>query len=345
MGFLDKLRDQSGQHICMNVCMMGPRGVGKTTILTAIFNETQNAISSTRLMLHAKGDTHAQVSQRYEELLFIFDEKKAITDRPVAGLAATRGEHVFDFAFGLVGKKPRIDLHIKDFPGEYVQTKPKEVTGFIAESNAIMIAIDTPHMMEAGGRYCEARNRVQAITSFFKESLSADALADKLVLLVPLKCERYQHEGRMSEVLAATERYYAELLQLLGEQGNVCCAITPILTLGGVEFDHFEQAGGEVGLSGDLSVQANYRFWAQAPSYRPAYCTQPMYYLLSFVSAQYQKSKKEAPLMKRLMQSLFGLFDKDPELYGEVLKMERFRKNDFPGYKVVCGESMFYYNR
>lgn len=340
MGIIDKLRYMVEQHISMNVCMMGPRGVGKTTILTAVFKETQSAITSTDLILHAKGDTRANLNRYYSELSLAFDVKDKFIDRPNAGLSASSGEHVFDFSFGLKGKDPKVDLHIKDFPGEYVQIKSHVVTNFIAESNAIMIAIDTPYMMEEGGKYCEEKNRIQFITSFFKNSLSINTLVNKLVLFIPLKCERYYHEGRMGEVLAVTERYYAELIQLLSKSGQVCCAITPILTLGGVEFDMFESNCGN-----SVLPQANYRFWETDPTYRPVFCTQPIYYLLSFVSAQYQNSKRNSNILKKFFQSIFNLFDNDPELYEEVLKLEKYRKSDFPGYKIVCGENMFYYNR
>lgn len=340
MGLLDNFRRQTGQRISMNVCMMGPRGVGKTTILTAVFKETQCAITSTNLLLHAQGTTRATLNDHFHELSFAFDVQNPIVDRPNAGLSASSGEHVFEFAMGLKGKEPKVDLYIKDFPGEYVQTKPQDVTAFISDSNAIMLAIDTPHMMEAGGRYCEEKNKIHTITSFFKNSLSENSLSDKLVLLVPLKCERYQHEGRMGEVLEATERYYAELLRLLIDNKRVCCAITPILTLGGVEFDRFEHSTGNIALP-----RAYYRFWGNPPVYRSAFCNQPIYYLLSFISEQYQRSKKNAKFFKKIFQAIFSLFDKDPELYEEILKLEKYRKSDFPGYKIVCGESMFYYNR
>lgn len=340
MGLLDNFRKQVGQRICMNVCMMGPRGVGKTTILTSVFKETQGAITSTDLLLHAQGATPAILNDRLHELSFAFDVKNPVIDRPNAGLSASLGEHVFEFALGLKGKEPKVDLYIKDFPGEYVQTKPQEVTDFISESNAIMLAIDTPHMMEAGGRYCEEKNKVSVITSFFKNSLGANSLSDKLVLLIPLKCERYQHEGRMNDVLETVERYYAELLQLLIDNNQVCCAITPIITLGGVEFDRFESS-----INNNVLPQAYYKFWGNPPAYKSAFCNQPIYYLLSFVSEQYHRSKKNAGFFEKIFQSIFNLFDNDPKLYEEILKLEKYRKSDFPGYKIVCGESMFYYNR
>ena len=37
-------QDVAGQHATMRACMMGPRAVGKTTILTAIFHNTSESI-------------------------------------------------------------------------------------------------------------------------------------------------------------------------------------------------------------------------------------------------------------------------------------------------------------
>lgn len=345
MKFLDNLRRQSGCRMTMNVCMMGPRAVGKTTVLTAIFSETQNSIATTELLLHAFGDTSADITEKRQMLAHVFAKKIQIEDRPEAGIAASSAVHTFDFSFGLKGKEPKVDLHIKDFPGEYVRDKAEDVVSFIDESSAVFIAIDSPHLMEEGGKYCEAKNRVSDISEFFRKSL-AGLSTEKLVLLIPLKCEKYFYADRMDELLQRLEDSYSDLLALFRANDKVVCAVTPILTLGGVEFDRFRKSGSAVDLNSDgCPSDVIYKFRDGNAAYSPTFCVQPLYYLLSFTAAQYKRNKKRKSFIDRMIAKLFDLFDNDPELFEEILKIERFRGIDLPGYKIECGKDKFHYNR
>lgn len=345
MGLIDKLRKQSGSRITMNVCMMGPRAVGKTSVLTAIFSEAQQSIATTKLLLHAIGDTNADIIEKKQMLAHIFAKKIQIEDKPEAGIAANSAVHTFDFAFGLKGKEPKVDLHIKDFPGEYVQGRPQEVISFIEESNAVFIAIDSPHLMEENGKYCEVKNKVREITDFFSKSLDR-MTSEKLVLLVPLKCEKYFYLGQMDCLLARVEEVYADLLKSFMDNDRIVCAVTPILTLGGVEFDRFGRDGDKVLVNADgCPADVIYRFRSTDAKYVPAFCVQPLYYLLSFVAAQYRRSKERKSFFDRIISRMFDMFDNDPELFEEILKIERYRGIDIPGYKVECGKDKFHYNR
>lgn len=46
-----------GQRATMKACMMGPRAVGKTTILTSIFHNTNESIAQTKLKFVPDADT------------------------------------------------------------------------------------------------------------------------------------------------------------------------------------------------------------------------------------------------------------------------------------------------
>lgn len=344
----DFFRKKDTRRIPMKACMMGPRAVGKTTILTAIFNDTQESIgATTKLLLQPVGDTSSVLTEQKRKLNAVFKDMKDITDRPAAGMEASNVVNTFDFQFGLKGQNPRIDLEIKDFPGEFVESKPEEVKQFINESSAVFVAIDTPHLMEEEGKYCTVKNRPDAITAFFKQSLS-QIKGDKLVLLVPLKCEKYFYEKRMSEVLARVKTVYADLLDTLrtDKDKRIACAVTPILTLGDVEFSHFAQQGGAITLNmNHCPAETVYKFRGTAPKYHPAFCVQPLYYMLSFLAASYQRNKANRSLLDRVVGSLFDLFESDTDLFDEILNMEKYRKTDLDGYEIICGSNLFKYDK
>lgn len=337
---IEKFRQRATPRIPMKVCMMGPRSVGKTTILTAVFCDTQENLGvHTELLLQAEGDTSAQLTDKQHYLEAIFVNRTLITDRPVAGLAASSTVNTFDFVFGLKGKEPRIELEIKDFPGEFVLDKPEEVKQFINESSAILVAIDTPHLMEEEGDFCEAKNKPSVITRFFKEQKN---IGEKLILFVPLKCERYYYENRMDEVLSRVEMVYADLIADFKKNEKVACAVTPILTLGDVELDQFKKTEGIVGVDvNECPTKVLYRFKGDNPKYNPAYCVQPLYYTLSFLASQYGRAKRNRKIIDKIFASLYSLFDSDERLFDEILKMEKYRKTDLPGYKVECGSNLF----
>lgn len=351
MGLFDLFRPRITK-VPMKICMMGPRAVGKTTVLTAIFNESKKSFAGSNLVLHAAGDTGARLSKQSKKLNAIFaylDMSVGEKDRPESGLDATAYVSTFDFEFGIIGKEPRVDLQVKDFPGEYIQNKPEIVSGFIKESVAIIIAIDTPHLMEKSGKFNEVKNRVKEISDFMQTAIETTD-SEKLVMLVPLKCEKYFNENRMPEVLERIKAEYSQMIDCFSKSGKVACSVTPIKTLGDVEFDDFSYINGDVRLDRDgTPANVSYRFSStpgNKPQYKPRFCAQPLYHVLSFVAVQYKRNKANRGFIDRLLQRYSELFDSDEPLFNEVLQMEKSRliKPEM-GYVTLTGSEMFQFNK
>ena len=73
------------------------------------------------------------------------------------------------------------------------------------------------------------------------------------------------------------------------------------------------------------------------------FCVQPLYYMLSFLASQYEKEKQNRSIFDKIFTAIYDLFDSDEELLDEILKMEKNRKTDLAGYKVLCGAGLFKY--
>lgn len=334
--------DATGQHATMKACMMGPRAVGKTTILTAIFHNTSQSIAQTPLKFVPDSDTLTRMNLCSNQLTEIFEKKVSVEDRPAAGISASDKVHVFHYEFGLKGKRTAIDLDIKDFPGEYVSgdLHTEEVDSFIAESNAVLLAIDTPHLMELDGKYNEEKNKCELIIRYFEKNINADD--EKLILLVPLKCEKYYYEKRMDEVNAAVKRAYGSLLDVIDKCESVACAITPILTIGGVEFDNFstDKNCNVIENANGLPTAAYYKFYANNPTLKPMFCVQPLYYILSYITNQYEDNKQKGNMFKRFVSTLFDLFSSDRELFEAMKELGQYKLKDGKGYEIIQGEEM-----
>lgn len=336
----------------MQVCMMGARGVGKTSVLTSMFHDMNAVNSGTSLQLTTTKDeksgvdmTAHTINQKHEELLEMFYEPVLGEKVPNGGIAGDMEEREYYFQFGLKGKSIRIDLVIKDFPGEFLNEQPDTVRQFISESNAVIIAIDTPHLMEENGRFNQAKNCVSLVTDFIIKEFE-DLSDDKLVLFVPLKCEKYRNQNRMDEVCKAVECAYAELIAFLSGnsvKSQIVAAIAPIFTVGGVVFSDFVRSNtGEVKmLKNGLPARAEYVYAKQNAQYTPQYCEQPLCYLLAFAAKLYQRTKNAGTggFMGKLA-AVFRLFPDDPALLLEIGKFSRKRVQDKDGYKILTGEHL-----
>lgn len=331
-----------GQRATMKACMMGPRAVGKTTILTSIFHNTNQSIAQTKLRFQPDADTMARMNVCLNEIHSIFDEGKSVVDRPSAGISSTSTVNVFHYEFGLKGKQTAVDLDIKDFPGEFINggLHSGEVDQFISESNAVLIAIDTTHLMEESGAFNDAKNMSRVICDYFKNNI--DVEDEKLILLVPLKCEKYYYAHRMGEVNAKVKEAYKDLIDFLPTAPQVACAITPILTIGGIEFDDFSRNsnGDVIKNPGGLPDETYYKFYKNNPKLKPMYCVQPLYYILSYVTSQYADNQSKGNIFKRFVSNLFNLFSSDVDLYNEMRALGQFKLTDKQGYEIICGEEL-----
>ena len=190
MGLIEKLgkyvQTKGYSHLNLNACMLGARGVGKTSVLTAIFNNSRSleGFAGTSIKLQAKKETRKNLEVLKEYLSDAFTYR-----RDIAAIPASKGEEPFYFEIGLIDNSPCVDLIVTDYPGEKLISEPDYVSKKIEESEIVIIAIDTPYLMEQNAAYNEEKNQVALTTKFITEKI--DAFENKLVMLVPLKCEKY----------------------------------------------------------------------------------------------------------------------------------------------------------
>lgn len=338
-------------RLTMRVCMLGARGVGKTSVITSLYNSQKDAVSGTDLFLLANDTTQTVLESKRGLLNDMFHGLHAEGDLVTeSGIPGDSAESLFCFTYGMNSERINIDLEIRDYPGEYLRKEPDTVAEYIREANAVIIAIDTPCMMEEEGRYHDGKNRPQLVMDFLTNHLTSES--EKLVLFVPLKCEKYYHEGRIDEVTGRIRSEYAPLLSHLKGQKNdatgkknVCCAITPIQTLGGVLFDSFDRRPDgtvEEIMTKDglvLPKKINYRYTATNASYSPKFCEQPLYFLLAFVSMQYQQIQKQqssSGLLAKLREAL-RLIPKIDDFLLEIVLLGQRRLDGVQGYKILFG--------
>ena len=335
MGVFDKMKDAVGKAVItvptIKATMLGPRAVGKTSIMASIFSDSRKEVAVTRLCFVPQESCANKLSFKKAKLQDIIIKRKEFADKPNTGaIEASSTVTTFDFDMGLKDRLKSVNISIKDFPGEYLDSKPEEVSEFIEESHIVMIAIDAPYLMEENGKYNEEKNEVNHVISFFMNHTKS--LKDKFVLLVPLKCERYFHDGTIDEVADRVSEVYSALIDFC-RANNIACAVTPIQTLGGVEFDKFID---NRSLISNLSKLSSYRFYGDKPEYMPMFCVQPLYYLLTYVANYYEWSKGQPKgFFDKLKGSLTSFLKDDDEFLHEIKKLSGKMKVDDLGYRIL----------
>ena len=343
---------EAPERLTMRVCMLGARGVGKTSVITSLYRSQKEAVSGTNLFLSADAATSTRLNNKENLLENLFKGLHAKGDLMTeSGIPGDSVETVFGFTYGMHSERINIDLEIRDYPGEFLVQEPEKVANYVAEADAVLIAIDTPCLMEADGYYNEGKNRPNLVMDFLMKNL--DSSSEKLVMFVPLKCEKYYLDETILQVTEKVRSVYSRLIShLKGQQNdksgkkNVCCVITPIQTLGGVAFDSFETDDDgkvkEITVSGGLPVpsKVNYRYIATNAEYTPKNCEQPLYYLLAFVSRQYKQAieqQNSSGFFARLRE-LFRLTPKIDEFMLEIALLGQRRLDGSEGCKVLFGK-------
>lgn len=228
--------------LTLNIMMLGGRRVGKTSVLAAMNACFGEVFRGTELTLVPEGkELLMDLEKKYHEIEdYVNKASKNVNFTPDAN--PSLGDVTYCFSLNL-GAQNVINLEFYDFPGEWMVTWNSgydTIEQKIQESDVLMIVIDTPYLMEDDGTYNDARNRCFRITSAVISKFSFEKNLPKMVLFVPVKCEKYFYEGRMDEVYSKIDgpQCYRNLISYL--KGKCEIAVTPILTMGTTSFKLFD---------------------------------------------------------------------------------------------------------
>lgn len=312
----------------INILMLGGKRCGKTTVLSSMYENINRVLAGTNMNVtindKATNDSLMQAKTSIQTTMANFNTpltRVEVDDNPTSAMKTYR------FNLTLDGKAIVFNIH--DIPGEWLTDPAQQATmrGLVAECQVFIIAIDTPYlfskMTNAGyGIYHQEYNKPAEITNFFKNSMSVNGLKDRMILFVPIKCERYYHltycpklnvyqRNYMQEIVSAVGAGYSELLAYLRstpELMNSCTmAVTPILSAGGIDFVKFytdEQTGKIVSL-----YQQPEFLKESEQGYSPKFCEQPMIYSLAYIllwELLQQQQKKFGFGQKKLFGNMAG---------------------------------------
>ena len=314
VGFSRRLFKREKKLPALNVTMLGRSGVGKTSLLAAMYDQLENV--SQDLQLVPDEDIKSILEGRLKELKSLVGDSIKVR----GGLTATTDSRSFRFEFGETGTKASLEINFQDYPGEpeyLVQADYLEkVKGFIRDSAAVLIPIDTPALMEREGRYHEDFNQPSKLNDLFKK-VYKDLDSPRLVILVPVKCEKYMQNT--PELFAKVKQGYQKLLTQFASYKlltKVAVAIVPVQTVGSVVFSRVEE-------DEDRQPIFYYRKPQPKDPYQPQNAEVPLRYLLRFLV----KSHLDKRAKNRLYRVLDS-FNRNASLRNAVSRFAAPRRGE-----------------
>jgi len=316
----------------LEVLMFGPRYVGKTSLLTAMYYEYDREINKYKIQLTPESSTTRILGEKLGQLKALNEEFKLEEELREGGMATTSEPRDFVFHLGIAGKEPKIKITLWDCPGGYLVENHQKGEDFIkrhlTESVAVLIAVDAPALMEAKGKWHFSRNRPLDVKAWFQR-IYPTITSNRLVIIAPIKCESYmKNEQSIKKLSARIKEEYNGLIQLF-KSGNlekqVCLVVTPVQTVGTVFFSSIQVDNGTS------------RFIFKKPDidadYEPKDNEQPLKYLLRFLLKDY--------LNKRTFGWLADIFGNDKFLYQAIDDLASDCKTK-DGFEIIHGKDLLY---
>ncbi|WP_431896738.1 TRAFAC clade GTPase domain-containing protein [Micromonospora haikouensis] len=262
----------------MDIVMLGPSGVGKTSMLASLYDQFPEVVGESALELTVTDGRTRSDLQQYRVELERFARGGPARD---PGVNNTKLLRQYLIGLGTAGRRPpQMTLRFTDMPGGHLNRpdhpERRRLDEILPTAGVIFIAIDSPALMERGGTYNTEINQPRNVADFVRDALAGPG--NKLVVLVALKCERYTATA-VSRTRLATEvkKVYRPLLDAIDAAAGGRCGVvlTCVQTVGSMVFSRYEVVDG--------NRRAYFRLADPGAKYAPQDTDQPLRWMLRFV--------------------------------------------------------------
>ncbi|MDR1520546.1 MAG: 50S ribosome-binding GTPase [Planctomycetota bacterium] len=296
-----------GEHI--DVCLIGPSGVGKTSLLATMYHHLQDYLPGNVQFKPLENELFVSLTRKYEGLAKMANvppHSLAVDD---SGGNMDIQTYPFGFNFvthnGTPVKFLQVNFH--DTPGGYTKTMPEKLTAKINSSQIIIVAVDAGAMMKATLSNANEFNGYKYVTHHLEETF-VDA-RNRLVLFVPIKAETWIADWRVARNMADAAgnpliqkagEHLAQALKLFTGFNNRLGIVVPVETMGCVRYLATTFApdgkGGEV-----------IHYSRTHDEFRPRHIHFPLFYTLNFIAAEFFRNKG---ILWKFFYHFFGNYKK-----------------------------------
>lgn len=247
----------------LKVLMMGGRRAGKTSVLAGLVNTMVNGeikdlltIKDITVPLPGQETLINKIGHLKESVKNLSGKTFLVDD------SKTYSFSTHSLQFEIPGTNNNMTIEFKDANGEFYESKASydthggapvnksEIINAVKEADIYIIAIDTPYLMEAvnpENDLCDesinmAYNHVDDIHSYLTHIDDKEGADAKLVLFVPIKCEKWVHSGEVDKVTKRIRDVYKTVFKALDDYKNLQVDIIPVETVGAIEFKEHQTA-------------------------------------------------------------------------------------------------------
>ena len=282
----------------VRVTMLGPRGVGKTSLLAVMRHCLGAVMADNPLRLETTDDNaDGRLRQRLDDLKDLTNSER---DRRPPALGGTAELISYPFRLDAVGDADKLntplDIEFHDVPGGHLTdggARSRALRDGVTASPVVLIPVDAPALLEEPGtgddgrrkgygRLHERFNRAEEVTTLLTDALKA-AEGPRLVLFCPIRSERYLQkpdgDPHSRKIADAVEAGYRTLIDTLRNRAGTAVAVIPVQTVGGVQFSTIKgrRDGGD-----PTFAYKKFRYNAE---FEPEHGDQVLRYVLRFLAA------------------------------------------------------------
>ena len=246
----------------LKVLMMGGRRCGKTSALASLFSQMTNSAVKNyftvadKTVLETKGfETQDSLNNKLLELQNMLETNKECSKIFLVDKNPTSNYWTYKLHLQIPGTHREMDIEFRDSAGEFFEASgihAQETSEYIKDCDVFVIVIDTPYLMgcteEASRDLCPesinlGTNRVNDIQNFLTNINDNEGKDAKMVVFVPLKCEKWAKEpGGLNKVTERVKEVYATHIHNLSAFAKMHISIIPMQTAGNILFEEFRKA-------------------------------------------------------------------------------------------------------
>ena len=159
--------------VIIDVLMTGGRRCGKTSVLAAMHGCLEELAGNTELaVLPDDSVILDELEKNFQFSKEIFLDRKKYENGFFPDGTPSQDIKSYPFRLLLKGEKTGFVINFHDYPGEFIKdaSHNDEIKELFAKSRIIIIAIDTPHMMEELQKFDDRKNIERRIFETFKAS-------------------------------------------------------------------------------------------------------------------------------------------------------------------------------
>lgn len=227
-----------------SIAVLGGRGVGKTSMLTAMCHDFDRVTDNASLQLIAEPQTQLTIDDRLCRLMRVAEATESLIDTGKYGIEPTGFPTEYQLELMHLPSDTKFDVTFHDYPGGYLrETMHQEyLRSVLSPASVILVAFDAPALMQLNGGDHEAINMPSNLKNILASVLAKEANLRRLVMFVPMRAEKWLLANQDGLLFEAFRMRFEAVLRVLSYHSNsVDVLFSPVQTLGSVQFHSYQE--------------------------------------------------------------------------------------------------------